>query len=141
MHWRVGISFPSVLGSNPGSSAQSKYSTSELSACLPLSFYAKVYLTKLARHLEKGEVSQGPVDVQARLEPVSCEARKYSEFGPLYRRAVMHGGLQVLVATLSAWKRTLGAFHSPGLPHWRGGVVLEGRQGGSGLAGPGYFGG
>lgn len=65
---------------------------------------------------------QGPADVPARLEPVSCEARKYSEFGPLYRRVAMHGGLQVLAATLSAWKRTLGAFHSLGLPHWRGGA-------------------
>lgn len=84
-----------------------------------------------------GEVRQGTADILARLEPTSCETRKSSEFGPLYRRAAMHGGLQVLAATPLPGR----GLWEPWPPALQGWCWRAGRQGDSGLGGPGCFGG
>lgn len=89
-------------------------------------------------HTEKaagggGEVRQRTAHILARRE-----TRKSSGCGPLYRRTAMHGGLQVLAATL-LFGRGLWEPWPPALQRWC--CWRAGRQGDSGLGGPGYFGG
>lgn len=122
----------------------SKPLVSCLPTCSSLSFCGKIYLTKLPNHrflsvfIPHRKSGWGWWGGEATHCAYTSQT-KSSGCGPLYRRTAMHGGLQVLAATL-LFGRGLWEPWPPALQRWC--CWRAGRQAGrQGLGGPGYFGG